>query len=138
MISSNILKKSALFSLLLILTSCSDNAVVRTDKKELENVHCMKLVIFPPDAILKSAAEKLYDFDEKCPYTLSLSQKSGITCNSNYNVDKKTLSTFPSGYIRMDLSKGSQNIFSYYKDLTHKADEDDVKDAFDALKKNLK
>ena len=35
------------------------------------------------------------------------------------------------------LAGCSDNIFSYYKDLTHKADKDDVRDAFKALKKSL-
>ena len=138
MISSKLLRITTLIApLTLILASCSDDAIVRKNTKELKTVHCMKLVIFPPDKTLENKIKKLYNFDKKCPYTLTLLQKSGIACNSPYNADKKTLSSFPSGYIRMELSKGDLNIFSYYKDLTHKADTDDVSDALEVLKKSL-
>lgn len=132
-------KKALLFCCIcLFFASCSDNAIVRKNDKELSKVNCMRLVVFPPDRLLSDTAKKLYHFEDNCSYTLSISKKSGITCNSNYNVDKKVLSSFPSGYIRLDLTKNGDTIFSYYKDLTRKADKDDVEDAFEILKKSLK
>jgi len=98
----------------------------------------MKLIVFPPDKFLSEIVQKLYKFDENCSYKLSFSQKSGITCNSNQNADKKILANFPSGYIRLDLTKDSKTIFSYYRDLTDRADEEDVKKAFATLQKHLK
>ena len=97
----------------------------------------MRLVVFPPDKFLSETVQKLYDFDDNCSYRLSISQKSGIVCNSNQNADKKIFANFPSGYIRLDLTKGSKAIFSYYRDLTHKADEEDVQKAFERLQEAI-
>ena len=123
--------------MIFLLSGCSDNATITESKEDLKDVNCMRLVVFPPDKFLSDIVQKLYDFDDNCSYRLSISQKSGITCNSNQNADKKILSSFPSGYIRLDLAKGSKTIFSYYRDLTHKADEEDVKKAFTTLQKHL-
>ena len=124
--------------ILLLFTACSDNDTITTSKEELKDVNCMRLLIFPPDKLLSETMQKLYKFDENCSYILSVSQKSGITCNSNQNADKKILANFPSGYIRMDLTKDSKTIFSYYRDLTHRADKEDVKRAFESLLEEIK
>ena len=124
-------------NILLLLTACSDNATIKGSEEDLKDVNCMRLVVFPPDKFLSETVQKLYAFDEKCSYRLSISQKSGIVCNSNQNADKNILANFPSGYIRLNLTKGSKTIFSYYRDLTHKANEEDVKKAFITLQKHL-
>ena len=124
--------------MLFLLTACSDNASIKQSKEDLKNVNCMRLVIFPPDKFLSETVEKLYNFDKNCSYTLSISKKSGIVCNSNQNADKKILANFPSGYIRLDLTNGSKSIFSYYKDLTHSANEDDIKKAFSKLQETIR
>ena len=127
-------------AILLLVTACSDNAMVKESKEDLKDVNCMRLVVFPPDKFLSDTVQKLYDFDDKCPYTLIISQKSGITCNSNQNADKKILANFPSGYIRLDLTKGSKTIFSYYRDLTDrvdKGDEEDIQRAFERLQETI-
>jgi len=130
--------KGVIFLFAIFLSGCGNDAVVIASKKDLQNVQCMSLVVFPPDELLIKTAKSLYRFDDNCSYKLSLSKKSGITCNSSYNADRKNLSSFPSAYIRMELSKGDRVIFSYYKDLTGDVDEDDVEDAFEALKEKLK
>lgn len=123
--------------MIFLFTACSDNATITKSKKDLKDVQCMRLVIFPPNKFLSETMHKLYNFDENCSYKLSISQKSGIVCNSNQNADKKILANFPSGYIRLDLSKDYKNIFSYYKDLTHKANKEDIKKAFEALQEEI-
>ncbi len=125
-------------TILLLLTACSDDATIKKSKEDLKDVNCMRLVVFPPDKFLSETMKQLYNFDDNCSYKLSVSQKSGITCNSNQNADKKILANFPSGYIRLELTKGSKTIFSYYRDLTHKADEEDVKEAFTSLLEKIK
>ena len=122
---------------LFLLAGCSDNASITKSSKDLKDVDCMRLVVFPPNKFLTTTMQSLYKFDENCSYKLEVSQKSGIVCNSNQNADKKILANFPSGYIRLDLSKGSKNIFSYYKDLTNRATKEDVTKAFDSLKNEL-
>ena len=133
----HVLLRSLFITNILLLAACSDNATIKESKEDLKDVNCMRLVVFPPDKFLSETVQKLYDFDDNCSYRLSISQKSGIVCNSNQNADKKILANFPSGYIRLDLTKGSKTIFSYYRDLTHKADEEDVQRAFVRLQKYL-
>ena len=123
---------------MLLLTACSDNATIKESKEDLKDVNCMRLVVFPPDKFLSATMKQLYSFDDNCSYRLSVSQKSGITCNSNQNADKKILANFPSGYIRLELTQGSKTIFSYYRDLTHKVDEDDIQRAFERLQETIK
>ena len=122
---------------LFLLAGCSDNVSITKSSKDLKDVDCMRLVVFPPNRFLTTTMRSLYNFDENCSYKLEVSQKSGIVCNSNQNADRKILANFPSGYIRLDLSKGNKNIFSYYKDLTQRATKEDVKKAFDSLKREL-
>ena len=98
----------------------------------------MRLVIFPPNKFLETTMNKLYNFDDNCSYKLEVSQKSGIVCNSNQNADRKALSNFPSGFIRLDLYKGYKNIYSYYRDLTHKTTKEDLKKAFERLEQDIK
>ena len=130
--------KDFLFLLLIfLLTGCSDNATITKSQKDLKNVNCMRLVVFPPNKFLNETMHELYNFDDNCSYKLSISQKSGIVCNSNQNADKKILANFPSGYIRLDLYKGYKNIFSYYRDITHKTTKEDVKKAFASLQKEI-
>ena len=133
-----VLRSIFILIVIFLLSACSDNATIIESKEDLKDVNCMKLVVFPPDKFLSEIVQKLYKFDENCSYKLSVSQKSGITCNSNQNADKKILANFPSGYIRLDLTKDSKTIFSYYRDLTDRADEEDVKKAFAILQKHLK
>jgi len=130
-------KNLFLFILLTLFTACSDDATIIKNKKALHNLDCMHLVVFPPDKLITQTLLSLYNFDTNCSYRLEVSRKSGILCNSNQNADKKALTNFPSGYIRMDLYKGSTSVYSYYKDLTHKASKDDIEDAFQRLQKDL-
>ena len=122
---------------LLFLIGCSDNATVVKYKKNPMPLKCLRLVVFPPDKLLSETLTKLYDFQDKCPYELQASRKSGIVCNSNQNADKKALSNFPSSFIRLDVYKTRQPIYSYYKDLTCKATQKDIEIAFKRLSKDL-
>ena len=117
--------------ILFFFTACNDdNATIKISKKDLKNVNCMQLVVFPEDKFLNDTVQTLYKFSDNCNYKLFISEKNDIICNSNQNVDKKILANFPSSYIRLNLTKGTQSIFYYYKDLTHKANKDDLKKAF--------
>ena len=134
------MKKILLFPLLLltVFSGCSDNnATITKSEKDLHHIKCMRLVVFPPNRFLETTMNRLYNFDKNCSYKLQVSQKSGIICNSNQNAVRKTLSNFPSGFIRLDLYKGYKNIYSYYRDLTHKTTKEDVKKAFERLKESM-
>lgn len=97
----------------------------------------MRLVVFPLDKVLEQRLNSLYTFTPGCKYRLEVSQKSGIVCNSNQNAPKKTLSNFPSTYLRMDVSKENRVVYSYYIDLLESVSEDDIKNAFSRVKKDI-
>jgi len=127
-----------IFLLLIAFSGCSDNnATITKSEKNLHHIKCMRLVIFPPNKFLQTTMQNLYNFDANCSYKLEVSQKSGIVCNSNQNAAQKTLSNFPSGFIRLDLYKGYKDIYSYYRDLTHKTTKGDVKKAFESLQESI-
>ena len=122
--------------LLVLFNACNDNNAQITKYTDNQTpIKCLHLVLFPDNKLIADTLGKLYDFDKKCDYELQVSTKGGIVCNSNQNADKKILANFPSGYIRFDLIKGTENIFSYYKDLTHRVTKEDIKEAFESLKK---
>jgi len=97
----------------------------------------MRLVVFPPDKLLEQTLNNLYKFSPDCDYRLEVSKKGGIVCNSNQNAAKKTLSNFPSTYLRMDISKENKAIYSYYIDLLDSVSDDDIKSAFLRMKKDI-
>lgn len=125
-----------LFSLTLLMSGCGEDATI-THYKSNTKLSCLRLVIFPPDAMISTTLQKAYHFDEACPYRLEVGKKSGIVCNSNQNADKKALSNFPSGFIRMDVYKDNKPIYSYYKDLDRDVTKEDVKRAFKRLKSDI-
>jgi hypothetical protein len=101
-------------------------------------IPCLKLQVFPPDPAAKQAIGKLYSFAEECPYTLQLSTKSGIHCNSNANAPSKTLSNFPSAYLRMELRRGMKLLYSYYIDLTAAPTAEDIAKGFKRMQEDLR
>ncbi len=106
--------------------------------KNFSKPPCLKLVVFPPDDMIENSINQLYKFDKNCKYNLQVSKKAGITCNSTHNAEEKTISNFPSGYLKMDVSKGSKILYSYYIDLTNTPTKDDVENAFLRLSKELR
>jgi hypothetical protein len=123
--------------LLIVLPACSDNAQITKYTDTQTQLTCLRLVVFPPDTLITDTLTKLYGFNENCDYELQVSKKGGIVCNSNQNADKKALSNFPSGYIRMDVSQNNRPVYSYYKDLSCKVTKVDIITAFSRLKEDL-
>ncbi|MEA3330182.1 MAG: hypothetical protein U9Q29_00615 [Campylobacterota bacterium] len=124
----------------LFFISCEDKAMVTLHAKEFsqKKIPCMRLVVFPPDKIFQASLKELYAFDDNCAFTLEVSKKSGISCNSNQNSDKKALTNFPSSYLKMVVRIDSRLIYSYYIDLLDAVSEQDVVDAFERVQKDLK
>ena len=133
--------KYIIYSLLLLsaFSGCSDSAIVKTFDKDIttNKIPCLRLVVFPSNKILEKTLNSLYEFTPNCEYRLEVSKKGGIVCNSNQNAPKKTLSNFPSTYLRMDVSKENRALYSYYIDLLDSVSEDDVKNAFSRMKKDI-
>ena len=135
------IKKSFLFQSFLVLwvifySGCDDATVVKYDET-LSNVECLKLSIIPPDKQIYSMLYSLYKFDDSCKYLLKVSKKSDIVCNSNQNSSEKTFSNFPTGYLRFDVYKNHIMIYSYYRDLTDKVSDRDIKKAFLRVKEDI-
>jgi len=97
----------------------------------------MRLVVFPPNNLTTTTLQQLYHFEKKCDFKLEVSQKSGITCNSNQNSDKKALSNFPTSYLSLDVGKDRKVVYSYYIDLLDEVDEQNYADAFLRVRKDL-
>ena len=117
---------------------CSDNAISQVhNKKILENkIPCLRLIVFPPHEAIEKKLNELYTFSDDCEFKLVISYKSSITCNSNQNSDKKVLG-MPSSYLRFELKKQNELMYSYYKDLKDNLDSSDVVDGFDTMKDTL-
>ena len=128
---------SLLMTLILFFTACSDDATVIKHEKSLTQLPCMRLVVFPPDKLISQTLQELYPFDDNCTYKLEVSRKSQIVCNSNQNAPQKALSNFPNSYLRLDLYKGQDILYSYYKDLTREVTQDDISNAFKRLQKDF-
>ncbi len=118
---------------------CSDDANVNIFDKDIVNkkIECMRLVVFPPNEMMETTLKNLYSFDSTCKTRLDVSFKSGITCNSSHNSDKKALSDFPSSYLKMQIMNPNL-AYSYYIDLTHDVEPTDVQNAFKRIEKDLK
>ena len=129
-----------LFTLAFLFNSCSESASVNFFDKNIadKEIECLRLVVFPPDESLEKSLEKLYGFSKSCNYKLEVSKKSGITCNSNFNVQKKATGSFPSSYLKMQLSRDRELLYSYYIDLKNDVSESDIEDAFSRITRDLK
>ncbi|MCD6433169.1 MAG: hypothetical protein J7L21_03930 [Sulfurimonas sp.] len=129
-----------LFTISLFFTACEDKAMVTLYAKEFsqKKISCMRLVVFPPDKMIQDSLKELYTFEDSCAFKLEVSKKSGITCNSNQNSDKKALTNFPSSYLKIVVRKDSRLIYSYYIDLLDSVSEQDIKDGFARVQKDLK
>jgi len=97
----------------------------------------MRLVVFPPNNKTQEVLKSLYSFKNECDFSLHISQKSGIVCNSTQNVEKKVLSSFPSSYLKISLKKRDSLVYSYYIDLKESVNQESLKKAFSRLESDL-
>jgi len=118
---------------------CEDKAMVNIyDKDAVSNgIGCLKYNPLIQDKLISQTLKRLYTFSDECKYRLEVSKKSDIVCNSNQNSDKKALSNFPSSYLKMDVTKNNKTIYSYYIDLNDRVNENDVKNGFKRVLKDL-
>jgi hypothetical protein len=128
------------FIALLLLTACDDKALVTIYKKQITQtlIRCIKLNVFPPEPMISDTLKARYSFGDDCDLMLDVSYKSGIKCNSRFNVAAKTTSKFPNSYLKMELRRGLSLQYSYYIDLTKKPTKADVNSGFDRIEEDLK
>jgi len=129
-----------LLFLFLFLSGCGNHAQVHVYDRNISQTElsCLRLRVFPPNPSIEKSMLHLYSFRNSCPYTLEISYENGIRCNSNANAARKTLENFPSTYLRMELRRGMTLLYSYYIDLTHPVDEDDLRQGFSRLRSDLR
>ena len=124
---------------LLFLTACEEKVkpLVVVKPNLALPINCIKLDVLGLDKNYVSTLKGLYSFDETCDFTLSLSYKKDIVCNSTQNIQMKNMGKFPISYLKLKLRKGLETYYSYYVDLYTNVDSDDVIAGFTRLKKDL-
>ena len=135
------MKKYIPFTLLLFtLFGCGDNSQVTIYDKSIkkETIPCLRVSISPEDKEIQSYISSLYNFKDICPYSLNISYKSNIVCNSPYNASRKNLSNFPNSYLNMEIRKGMKLEYSYYIDLQHKPTDKEIKNGWEKIECDLK
>ncbi len=103
-----------------------------------QTIPCMKLAVTPPDKGMEQTLRQLYPFTDSCPYTLTLSHKCGIVCNSHYNAQTKALGKMPNSYMNLELRRGFKLLYSYYIDLDHAPESSDIETGFAQMRQDLK
>jgi len=127
------------FISLLFLTACEEKRkpAVFLDSKVKLPISCLQLNPLEIDKKFDPVLKKLYNFDQNCSHVLTLSYKKDIVCNSSYNVVEKNLGKFPKSFLKLEVREGFKIEYSYYIDLLENVDGDDVKEAFERLKKDI-
>ncbi|SFV68324.1 hypothetical protein MNB_SV-3-1290 [hydrothermal vent metagenome] len=123
----------------LFLIACEEKVKpIITINSDLKHpVSCMKLDPLSGDKALLGSLKKLYPFHEDCNFILTLETSRDIVCNSTNNMMNKSMGKFPKSYIKLELREGIKLQYSYYRDLYSNVDEDDLKEGFERVKKDL-
>ena len=132
-------KRILLFTLLLFLTACQEKAkpvIIKSSTVETP-LSCLNLPIINKEDKLLQHLNTLYAFKSNCSYTLTLSYKKDITCNSTQNIGLKTMGKFPRSFIKLEVRKGLTVVYSYYVDLYSNIDNNDIEEGFAYLKNDL-
>ncbi len=124
--------------MLSFLTACGEKPVIKIyPQAKKEHIESLRLVVRPCDPDIEKTFRALYRFNPASVTVLYVSHKENISCNSNQNAPQKALSNFPGNFLRMEVKRGPVLYYSYYIDLDEKADADDIKRAFQKLKRDL-
>lgn len=135
---SNIIRLSLLF-IIFILGGCEEKLkpVVTISPKLQLPIKCMKLNSINIDKNILTLFKSLYEFDESCPFTLTISYKKDIVCNSIQNIQMKSIGRFPKSYLKLALRRGIDMQYTYYIDLYNNIDKDDMIEGFSRLREDL-
>ena len=124
---------------LLFISGCGDKPITTVYDKSILNkkIECIKLSVMPKDKQIASTLQRLYPFSKTCSYRLEVSFKQSIVCNSHYNAQSKALGKMPNSYLKMELRRGLSLQYSYYIDLNHKPDKEDVEEGLKQFREDL-
>jgi len=119
--------------------ACQEKAkpIINKDKSLKKSIPCLKLSIINQKDEFTEYLNTLYPFSNECNYTLTLSYKKDIVCNSRQNISMKTKGKFPKSFLRLEVRKGLNRVYSYYVDLYNNVNKADVEEGFKYLKKDL-
>jgi len=128
-----------LFITLILISACENKAKAVITKSSIskEPIVCMKLNNFNAENELIIHLKKIYNFNNKCSYSLTLKFKKDIICNSTQNISTKSLGKMPKSFIQLEIKKGFKTIYKYYLDLYHNANINDLDEGFLILKKDI-
>jgi len=120
-------------------TACEEKAepIIMKKSNLMTPLPCLKLATLQKESEIINHLQELYPFKKSCDYTLTLSYKKDILCNSNHNIALKTTGKFPKSFVKIEVHKGLTSIYSYYVDLYSNVDNDDVEEGFQQLKEDL-
>ncbi|SFV51502.1 hypothetical protein MNB_SV-9-235 [hydrothermal vent metagenome] len=133
------MKKILLLIILILITGCENKAKAVITKSSVlkEPIPCMRLNNFNAENELTHHLKKIYHFNDKCTYSLTLKFKKDIVCNSTQNITTKSLGKMPKSFIELEVRKGFKTIYKYYIDLYHNANIDDLDEGFLVLKRDV-
>ena len=125
--------------LLLFISGCDSKPLITVYDKSILNkkIDCVQLSVMHKDEQITSTLQHLYPFSQRCIYRLEVSFKQSIVCNSHYNAQSKALGKMPNSYLKMELRHGLSLQYSYYIDLDHKPDKEDLEEGLERLKEDL-
>jgi len=123
---------------ILIFMGCEEKAkpVIIENSAIKKPISCLAFEKVDNNALIKEL-ESMYSFLDSCEYKLSLKYKKDIVCNSAYNTNMKSMGKFPKSFIQLEVRKGLTPVYSYYVDLYHNANSDDLREAFAKLKEDI-
>jgi len=134
-----VLKSLLLFMILWLFSACEEKAtpVITKSPNLTPPLNCLSLNSIDLDSEFNSTLQELYRFDPKCHWHLSVSYKRNIVCNSSYNAMSKNMGKFPKSFIKLEVRRGMEPLYSYYVDLYHNANREDLVMGMEQLKKDL-
>ena len=133
------MKRVIFLAVVLLFTACEERAepvVIKRSKVQIP-LACLKLNTLNMENELLNTLSRLYPFEESCNNLLSLKFKKDIVCNSSYNAGMKSMGKFPKSFIELSVRQGLTPVYSYYVDLFHNANSEDVEEGFARLKKDI-
>jgi len=128
-----------IFLMLILFTACEEKSIARVTKSDtlFVPISCLRLDSLGLDRVFLNKLNSLYTFNKACNLNLHLSSKKDIVCNSSHNMMSKNMGKFPKSFLRLEVRRGMKIEYSYYIDLFHNVDEDDLEEGFAILKKDI-
>jgi len=128
-----------LLVILILMSACEEKSTAVITKSSIlkEPILCMKLNNFNAENELITHLKKIYNFNDKCNYSLTLKFKKDIICNSTQNISRKSLGKMPNSFIQLEVKKGFETLYIYYLDLYHNVNVNDLDKGFLILKRDI-